>query len=143
MKNNVKVLTLHELKAVVPLGKQTRSKPVATPQVGSKFWSLEFALSLLWVCSWSLGRPGFARGLPGVCPTRFGRRQILCMHKNFELPILVSRVCLGFALGLHRVCPGSPGVCSPFFWSPGVCLCLLYTSPSPRDRQKSRMPSSA
>ena len=26
----------------------------------------------------------------------------------------------------------------------GLCvLCLLYTSPSPRDRQKSRMPSSA
>ena len=23
------------------------------------------------------------------------------------------------------------------------CICLLYTSPSPRDRQKSRMPSSA
>ena len=28
--------------------------------------------------------------------------------------------------------------CVPWFWS-----CLLYTSPSPRDRQKSRMPSSA
>ena len=26
---------------------------------------------------------------------------------------------------------------------PMVQLCLLYTSPSPRDRQKSRMPSSA
>ena len=26
---------------------------------------------------------------------------------------------------------------------PGVWSCLLYTSPSPRDRQKSRMPSSA
>ena len=25
----------------------------------------------------------------------------------------------------------------------GVSACLLYTSPSPRDRQKSRMPSSA
>ena len=25
----------------------------------------------------------------------------------------------------------------------GKCVCLLYTSPSPRDRQKSRMPSSA
>ena len=25
----------------------------------------------------------------------------------------------------------------------GFCACLLYTSPSPRDRQKSRMPSSA
>ena len=24
-----------------------------------------------------------------------------------------------------------------------ICICLLYTSPSPRDRQKSRMPSSA
>ena len=24
-----------------------------------------------------------------------------------------------------------------------ICSCLLYTSPSPRDRQKSRMPSSA
>ena len=26
---------------------------------------------------------------------------------------------------------------------PGIITCLLYTSPSPRDRQKSRMPSSA
>ena len=26
---------------------------------------------------------------------------------------------------------------------PKICICLLYTSPSPRDRQKSRMPSSA
>ena len=26
---------------------------------------------------------------------------------------------------------------------PGARICLLYTSPSPRDRQKSRMPSSA
>ena len=26
---------------------------------------------------------------------------------------------------------------------PRVCACLLYTSPSPRDRQRSRMPSSA
>ena len=25
----------------------------------------------------------------------------------------------------------------------GIIACLLYTSPSPRDRQKSRMPSSA
>ena len=28
-------------------------------------------------------------------------------------------------------------------FSEKVCVCLLYTSPSPRDRQKSRMPSSA
>ena len=30
-----------------------------------------------------------------------------------------------------------------FFKSVQVVYCLLYTSPSPRDRQKSRMPSSA
>ena len=30
------------------------------------------------------------------------------------------------------------GLFLPFFW-----LCLLYTSPSPRDRTRSRMPSSA
>eukprot|EP01017_Pseudomicrothorax_dubius_P018644 TRINITY_DN20592_c0_g1_i1.p1 TRINITY_DN20592_c0_g1~~TRINITY_DN20592_c0_g1_i1.p1 ORF type:complete len:241 (-),score=34.49 TRINITY_DN20592_c0_g1_i1:10-732(-) len=30
-----------------------------------------------------------------------------------------------------------------FFYSARRILCLLYTSPSPRDRQKSRMPSSA
>ena len=29
------------------------------------------------------------------------------------------------------------------FGAPTVTNCLLYTSPSPRDRQKSRMPSSA
>ena len=28
-------------------------------------------------------------------------------------------------------------------WCLHICTCLLYTSPSPRDRQKSRMPSSA
>ena len=28
-------------------------------------------------------------------------------------------------------------------WFPTTTACLLYTSPSPRDRQKSRMPSSA
>ena len=29
------------------------------------------------------------------------------------------------------------------FWVKGKYLCLLYTSPSPRDRTRSRMPSSA
>ena len=34
-----------------------------------------------------------------------------------------------------------PGGIARNFWRPEPCL--LYTSPSPRDRQKSRMPSSA
>ena len=37
---------------------------------------------------------------------------------------------------------------SSLIWAPGIagpdnCACLLYTSPSPRDRTRSRMPSSA
>ena len=36
------------------------------------------------------------------------------------------------------------GKIEPKDWMPeGYRNCLLYTSPSPRDRQKSRMPSSA
>ena len=31
----------------------------------------------------------------------------------------------------------------PRYFNKGDLFCLLYTSPSPRDRQKSRMPSSA
>ena len=34
-------------------------------------------------------------------------------------------------------------LCTAFFALVLLSLCLLYTSPSPRDRQKSRMPSSA
>ena len=44
--------------------------------------------------------------------------------------------------GMLRV-HGFPTFHIDAFW-PGVSdICLLYTSPSPRDRQKSRMPSSA
>ena len=39
-------------------------------------------------------------------------------------------------------CP-TVGNIEPVEVSAGQCTCLLYTSPSPRDRQKSRMPSSA
>ena len=42
----------------------------------------------------------------------------------------------GPAHGKSIPSPGDPG-------EPNLKPCLLYTSPSPRDRQKSRMPSSA
>ena len=34
-------------------------------------------------------------------------------------------------------------ICAHLLRAMASCTCLLYTSPSPRDRQKSRMPSSA
>ena len=44
-------------------------------------------------------------------------------------------------LGIRHVLAGTAvGSCNPDFQNGD---CLLYTSPSPRDRQKSRMPSSA
>ena len=37
----------------------------------------------------------------------------------------------------------SPPISNKIFICPNCNSCLLYTSPSPRDRQRSRMPSSA
>ena len=56
---------------------------------------------------------------------------------------------LGIRLSIEEVDPGTIGwilVCFSIGFVIGtlyVNSCLLYTSPSPRDRQKSRMPSSA
>ena len=44
---------------------------------------------------------------------------------------------------LHRIPPTTRMVQVTGAAHPESLVCLLYTSPSPRDRQKSRMPSSA
>ena len=54
---------------------------------------------------------------------------------NTDLDISISH--FGFVIGLQLL---MWGVFSPVF---GFITCLLYTSPSPRDRTRSRMPSSA
>ena len=49
-------------------------------------------------------------------------------------------------LGVNKITPYQPGKSSDSLnisKEKLIKLCLLYTSPSPRDRQKSRMPSSA
>ena len=61
------------------------------------------------------------------------------LEKNSENK--TANICFGRALGLS----GSPAEALALFYQlserhPG---CLLYTSPSPRDRTRSRMPSSA
>ena len=51
------------------------------------------------------------------------------------------RVCTAVAKRLQR-----PELAETFFeyiWKGWLCFCLLYTSPSPRDVEESRMPSSA
>ena len=55
---------------------------------------------------------------------------------------LVASVCCR-SLRLRVLCSACVACAALVLRSPADCRCLLYTSPSPRDRQKSRMPSSA
>ena len=70
----------------------------------------------------------------GLGPTEFLKGEIVL----FEGQSYVSKVVDSISHEVSKV----PLVSAPFFvYSSNSCL--LYTSPSPRDRQKSRMPSSA
>src|SRR5665213_3880213 len=69
-------------------------------------------------------------GLGGTCPSARGSLRACGMPEQIELHVNGRRVVV-------RADPGTPLL---------TVLrndCLLYTSPSPRDRQKSRLPSSA
>ena len=66
------------------------------------------------------------------------------MHKEFTIleDIIVHSVPDGIRTTLEK---GKKGIISQSLGDNYTIVvdCLLYTSPSPRDRQKSRMPSSA
>ena len=74
---------------------------------------------------WGIGQP-----IAGALADRFGTRRVLIIGAViYSVGILVLANATG-PTGLHL--------------GGGLLMgCLLYTSPSPRDRQKSRMPSSA
>ena len=65
--------------------------------------------------------------------------------KTFDLTMLGIGAIIGtgiFVLTGKGALTAGPALCISFLLA-AICCCLLYTSPSPRDRQKSRMPSSA
>ena len=72
---------------------------------------------------------------------------ILDNFSNSTKEVLVGlHAILGFEPEVEEVdCADRPALLSAFerIAEGGSIDCLLYTSPSPRDRQKSRMPSSA
>ena len=62
-------------------------------------------------------------------------------NKNFRNKEIKNKAFDLLMLGVENMWKTSGGKYLVFYGSMGTCL--LYTSPSPRDRQKSRMPSSA
>ena len=59
------------------------------------------------------------------------------------LPIDVDRIKIKKIEGEDPGSPENPKMLKKFIYCTGITTCLLYTSPSPRDRTRSRMPSSA
>ena len=68
--------------------------------------------------------------------SKFDQTRLTYLYEEAEAEGKVERYKLG---------EQPPPICTPVFMvdKKGSVICLLYTSPSPRDRQKSRMPSSA
>ena len=73
------------------------------------------------------------------------RRVLYAMHElsnNFNRPYKKSARIVGDVIGKYHP-HGDTAVYDTIVRMAQDFSCLLYTSPSPRDRQKSRMPSSA
>ena len=77
--------------------------------------------------------------LPGVCREALGRNDYLYTKTG---TFNSNKVYTWSDYHHKRLVEQSRGVVPYYGTAPFLC-CLLYTSPSPRDRQKSRMPSSA
>ena len=73
------------------------------------------------------------------------------LHKQYGKRMVVKDVDVSLERGeiVGLLGPNGAGKTTSFYMITGMIkptkgnICLLYTSPSPRDRQKSRMPSSA
>ena len=63
-----------------------------------------------------------------------------CFWQDHRINIIDTPGHVDFTIEVERSLKVLDGAVAVF---DGVAGCLLYTSPSPRDRQKSRMPSSA
>ena len=108
---------------------------------------------------------GITPGAAATCPSAAGVPATACSPPQALGPVGVvcGRACVHNSLSLHQQAytwcsglarPRAPALqCLDVFLGAGelprrlvfscVCACLLYTSPSPRDRTRSRMPSSA
>ena len=84
--------------------------------------------------------PESQRDILGMIATDHHLGEILyaiCQMHDAQAPETICSILLTDAEGKHLLNGAAPGL--PTEYSD----CLLYTSPSPRDRTRSRMPSSA
>ena len=133
---------------------------------GLRFWALIIMQAantisgtiFLWLKSgWRPGFPKRAAGLRKLL--EFGGAQTICSMLAFANHnmdnILIDKFLGGAAVGFYskaqallntplaQILPPVMKVSTPMFSRLIIDPCLLYTSPSPRDRTRSRMPSSA
>ena len=105
------------------------------------------AFALLWRLLRELRGRGYAMValLAGLCVTYYNGRLYFYNHEIVLIPLAVGcAVACWKAYATRRI--GwwiALGLCLGLGALAKYQICLLYTSPSPRDRQKSRMPSSA
>ena len=69
--------------------------------------------------------------------------QLYTTMTKFGMRGCVVNACVKFYQKGFPSCEGTKNGGLPLTLTVALTTCLLYTSPSPRDRQKSRMPSSA
>ena len=110
--------------------------------------------------AWKVAIPGEGHSSPVIWGDRIfltasltekNERHLLCLDRRTGKTIWDNVVVQSPPESIHRLnsrASGTPAtdgkqVYVTFMRAEGDKVCLLYTSPSPRDRQKSRMPSSA
>ena len=70
---------------------------------------------------------------------RNARQALMATGKGGDITVAAEETFTTWHITVRDTGPGLPAKAQEHLFTP----CLLYTSPSPRDRQKSRMPSSA
>ena len=135
------------------MNRTTRKSP-ATKSTGVRMYQVSLALApgiLAMAWQYGLGVIWNMLWLVVLC----SMVEVICtsLRRGFKLSIMqAKREYFGLTDGTTILAALLIGICLPPFVSPAILavgalaaigICLLYTSPSPRDRTRSRMPSSA